>query len=156
MGRSRRPLELSTGRPWGQRWTKYRAALVMAWWRAGRACFYCGHPFAAPQLIEVAHLISPIVAPQLSWDRDNLVPSHGAGKRRCPIPECDLNCNWLSHNAPDAPKDENGADLPFTPQFLTRATAARAQFRAKNGNPGNSRGIPAPSGLRWPDAGRPW
>jgi hypothetical protein len=107
-------------------------------------------------LIEVAHLISPIVAPQLAWDRGNLVPSHGAGKRRCKENRCDLNCNWLAHNSPDAPKDDNGADLPFTPQFMARAVATRAQFRRKNGNPSNSREIPAPSGVIHPQAGRPW
>jgi hypothetical protein len=156
MGRSRVPLELSSGRPYGSRWTRYRAALVMSWHRSGRGCYYCGHSFAAPQLIEAAHLISPLVAPQLAWDRGNLVPSHGAGKRRCPIPECDLNCNWIAHNAPDAPRDNNGADLPFTPEFMARQQKQRARYRAKNGNPAISREIPPPSAGKWADAGRPW
>jgi hypothetical protein len=156
MGRSRRPLELSTGRPHGSRWTRYRAALVMSWFRAGRPCWYCKHGFRAPQLIEVAHLISPLVAPGKAWDRDNLVPSHGAGKRRCSIPECNLNCNWVSHNAPDAPKAADGSDLPFTPEFMARQARQRAQFRAKNGEIGKSREIPAQSGVIHPQVGRPW
>jgi hypothetical protein len=128
----------------------------MSWFRAGRGCYYCGHSFAEPQLIEVAHLISPLVAPRLAWSRDNLVPSHGAGKRRCNASNCGLNCNWLAHNSPDAPKDENGADLPFTPQFMARAVAARAQFLRKNGVIGKSPAIPPLSGEKWPGAGRPW
>jgi hypothetical protein len=129
---------------------------VAAWWRAGRPCYYCGHSFAAPQLIEVAHLISPVVAPHLAWDRGNLVPSHGAGKRRCKERGCDLNCNWLAHNSPDAPKDGNGADLPFTSEFMARQARQRARYRAKNSNPGISREIPPPSPPEPVSHGRPW
>jgi len=149
MGRNRKPLELSTGRPWGSRWTKYRAPLVAGWWRSGRGCYYCGHSFAAPQLIECAHLISTIVAPQLAWSRDNLVPSHGSGNRRCKTNGCGLNCNWLAHNSPDAPKAADGSDLPFTPEFMARQARQRTQFLRK-------RGIPAPGRVilpRFPDNG---
>jgi hypothetical protein len=128
----------------------------MSWWRAGRPCYYCGHSFAAPQLIEVAHLISPIVAPQLSWDRGNLVPSHGAGKKRCPEKECNLNCNWLAHNSPDAPKDESGADLPFTPEFMARQARQRAQFQRKRGIPAIPRAVPRESDGNDIMVGREW
>jgi hypothetical protein len=159
MGRSRRPLELSTGRPHGHRWTKYRAGLVADWWRSGRTCFYCQHGFAAPQLIEVAHLISPIVAPQLAWDRGNLVPAHGAGNRRCKTNWCNLNCNWLAHNSPDAPKAPDGSDLPFTPEFMARQARQRAQFLRKRGILAPKREIPssAPGNGRNGDfCGREW
>lgn len=147
----RKPLELSTGRPHGPRWDAYVKQLRWAWFRAGRPCYYCGHPFAAAQLIEVCHLVSPLIKPELAWSRDNLAPGHGptkkTGNKRCPIPECNLNCNWLAHNSPDAPKDEDGADRPFTPEFLARQQRARAQFRGRNGKPAISREIqPEPPG----------
>ena len=118
-------------------------------------CYYCGHPWD-PGLVEVAHLISPLVRLDLSWDFDNLVPAHGAGKRRCAIQSCQLNCNWLAHNSPDAPKDENGADLPFDAQFLARQARARGQFRGKNGRTARKPSIPPPSGGANELAGREW
>jgi len=159
MGRSRKPLELSTGRPWGSRWTRYRAALVADWGRSGRDCYYCGHSFAAPQLIEAAHLISTIVAPQLAWSRDNLVPSHGSGNRRCKANGCNLNCNWLAHNSPDAPKAADGSDLPFTPEFMARQARQRAQFLRKRGIPSPKQEIPVQSPVNGRNdlmAGREW
>jgi hypothetical protein len=160
MGRTRRPLELSAGRPYGQRWTRYCAGLRAGWFRAGRNCFYCQHPFAAPHLIEVAHLISPLIRADLGWSRDNLVPSHGPGKKtgnkRCPLPECDLNCNWLAHNSPDAPKDKDGADLPFTPEFLARVQRERAQFTGKPVIPGKSRALVVPFRRIDTEKGREW
>jgi hypothetical protein len=161
MGRVRIPAERTVGRPSGPRWSKYRRLVIARW--AGRPCYYCGHGFAAPQLIEVCHLISPILRPDLAWNPGNLVPGHGAGKRRCPHRDengelCDLNCNWLAHNSPDAIKNEAGQDMPFTPQFLARQAKARAQFRRQltigrhsspgqsaiiRANPRNSSGNPA-------------
>jgi hypothetical protein len=156
--RSLKPLELSRGtrRPSGPRWDAWRALLVRGWWGRQVPCYYCGHRFRGPQLIEAAHLISPIVAPEKAFHRDNLVPAHGGGRRRCPEKECNLACNYLAHTAPDAPRDENGADLPFTPQFLARATAARAQFLGKNGKNGARREIPLQFPEKWPGAGRSW
>jgi hypothetical protein len=155
----RKPLELSRGtaRPHGPRWDEWRGLLVAAWWRRQIPCYYCGHPFAGPQLIEAAHLISPIVRPDLAWSRDNLVPAHGAGKngvKRCP--ECRINCNWVAHNAPDARHDEDGRDLPFTPELIAREIATAGNKRWRNGTPGISREIPAPGPVIRPEAGRPW
>ena len=167
MGRARVPLELSRGRPHGSRWTRYTAALRAGWWQAGRSCYYCADPFAAPQLIEAGHLISPAIRPDLAWTPGNLVPCHGGtyrhGNRRCPVPECDLNCNWIAHNSPGMMTDENGADLPFTPQFLAQARLLRANYRGKNGKTAPDREIPpetpaqrsAPGGAAL-SPGRPW
>jgi hypothetical protein len=132
MGRVRIPAERTVGRPSGPRWSKYRKLVIARW--AGRPCYYCGHGFAAPQLIEVCHLISPILRPDLAWNPGNLVPGHGAGKRRCP--ECQLACNYCAAVAPDAIKNDAGEDLPFTPEFLARQQAEHANYLAKNGRPG--------------------
>lgn len=131
MGRSRRPAERSQSRPYGPKWTAYRKALTLRWFAAGQVCYYCRHKFTAPGLIEVCHLISPIVRPDLAWDPGNLAPGHGSTARRCPT--CDLNCNYVAAIAPDAVKDDNGADLPFTDQLIARQVRKRAQFQANNG-----------------------
>lgn len=135
----RKPLEKSRGKPEGPRWSAYRKQLIAQWARQGRTCFYCGHPFAAPGLIEVCHLISKLVRPDLAWDRDNLVPGHGRnagryGNRRCP--ECQLNCNWIAAVNPNAPKDPaTGADLPFSPQFIAEQIA-ELRNSGRNSKPG--------------------
>ena len=152
----RKPYELSRGRPYGSRWTAYCKILRADWFRSGRTCHYCGHGFTAPQLIEVGHLVSPRIRPDLAWDPGVLVPCHGgtykARNKRCPVPECDLNCNWIAHNSPDSRKDENGFDLPFSPQFLARAQAERALFLRRPGNSGKPRPLIVP--FRRVDPGR--
>lgn len=138
MGRVHRP---GSGKPHpsGPRWNTFRAALIRSWGPAP-LCFLCGHK-TAPGLVEVEHRISPIVRPDLAWSKllDNgerqLVPVHGGGKSRCaPPPEgCGLACNQVSSNAPDAPRDKNGASLPFTESFMSRQMALRAKFLARTG-----------------------
>ena len=168
MGRSRVPLQLSAGRPHGTRWTAY-TKLLWAKWGPSPACFYCRDPVL---LGEVAHLISPVIRPDLAWSPDNLVPAHGSGKRRCP--DCHLNCNWLAHNSPDALKDEDGRDLPFTPEFMARQARENARFRAKRAGrpqfpanpPGANAGVTQATPRRGPgnvapgtvpqDPGRDW
>src|SRR5207237_10789383 len=122
--------------------------------------FVWGHGCLGPGFIEVAHLVSPLRRPDLAWSRDNLAPPHGPRKKainkRCPDNSCNLACNYLAAIAPDAPKDESGADLPFTEEFKTRQ-AARNGGKARNS--GKSPAIPAPpagapaGGL---SPGRPW
>jgi hypothetical protein len=139
------PFERSTGKPSGPRWTAYRKVLIAGWARQGAVCFYCRHAFSAPQFIEVCHLISPILRPDLAWRPDNLVPGHGRnagkkGNRRCPF--CQLNCNFIAAMAPDAPKDpETGEDLPFTEEFLARQFALLTNS-GRNSGRSNTSGSP--------------
>jgi hypothetical protein len=131
----RKQFHQRTGRPSGPEWQKLSRLLWKAW-GPGVRCYYCEHPILrGPRgqvLGEIAHLVSPIVAPQLAWEPRNLRPSHGCGARRCREPSCMLACNWLAHNSPDAPKSPaDGRDLPFTPEFRARQAAEAASFLAK-------------------------
>lgn len=128
-------------RPSGPRWDALRKRLIAQWFRESRGCFYCGGSFKAPDLIEVAHLVSPLVRPDLAWSPSNLAPAHGSGKRRSAE---GLACNWLGAVSPDAPKDPlTGADLPFTPEFLARQIADRARQAAKRARDPRGRYVPA-------------
>jgi hypothetical protein len=140
MGRSHIPPGPKT-HPSGPRWNSYRLQLIRSW-GAEPLCWFCLHGFAAvPQLVQVEHRISPLVRPDLAWARylddgqqPQLVPAHGAGRYRCPDPGCNLACNWVSHNAPDAPRDHStGASMPFTPQFMARQIELRRKFLVKSG-----------------------
>lgn len=154
-----RPEDLK--RPSGRTWDAFRQQLIAQWWREGRTCHYCGHGFAAPNLIEVCHLISWRVRPDLGWVRSNLAPGHGrtarTGDRRCPEPSCRLNCNYIA-TAPDAPRDKNGADLPFTPEFTARQVELRRRFLAKSGGIKTQRREVPGTGAnrRATDPGRDW
>jgi hypothetical protein len=70
---------------------------------------------------EVAHLISPLLRPDLGWDRSNLAPAHGSKLRRCP--ECHLNCNWLAAVNPLTPRDPDGRTLPFPAELIPKLQA---------------------------------
>jgi hypothetical protein len=150
---------------------EYSRQLRAGWFRGGRRCYYCGHPFAAPHLIEVGHIISWRLRPDLAWSRDNLAPVHGpskrAGDKRCPETGCNLNCNWIAHNTPDAPRRQDGTSLPFTPEFLARAQAERVSFLRKPAlkpvtvrgtprKPAESRPLTVPFRPADRDTGRPW
>ena len=179
MGRAYVPAELSSGRPSGPKWSAYARMLKARWWQAGRRCYYCSHRFLGPDYMEAAHLISPLVAPAKGWSPDNLVPAHGSTKRvdrRCPEPDCQLNCNWAAHNSPlcHSNKNPDGEDLPFTPEILALLQADRRQFlaakraipRDSGGNPGQAPRklvIPfradagdAAANRRVTEPGRPW
>lgn len=126
--RAPKPLEMSSGVQSGPRWTAYCRLLRAQWFRAGERCHYCSHPFAAPELIEVCHLLRKESIPAGTLWRDlPLAPGHGRnagtnGNRRCPV--CQLNCNYLSFAVFDAPRDpETGLDLRFPAAFIAREMA---------------------------------
>ena len=156
-----KPLHLSRGKPAGPRWLKLRAILIRGWAGQGRPCFYCGHGFLSPDLIEVCHRISPILDAGRAWDRTNLVPGHGSGRRRCPEPSCNLACNYVAAIAPDMMKNSDGEDMPFTEEFKARQALSWRNSPKNSGQirrnsaaiipePGPSRQGPGPS------AGRDW
>ena len=137
---TRKPYQLRNGRPSGPEWQKYCKLLWAQWAQqpGGLTCYYCGEPIAGPAYGEVAHLISPILRPDLAWDgRHNLRPSHGSGKRRS---AAGLNCNWIAALAPDMRKDADSRDLPFTPELLARQAAESANFLAKRNRDRDRRG----------------
>ena len=141
-------------RPSGPLWDARRKHLIAGWFRQGRPCYYCGHGFRAADLTEVGHVISWMIRPDLADSRENLVPAHGGGRFRCPEPSCDLACNQVSHQAPDAPRDpRTGASLPFTETFMARQTALRQRFLARSGQPARAGGRAAAVVT---DPGREW
>jgi hypothetical protein len=168
VGRSHIPAGPKT-HPSGPRWSAFRLSLIRSW-GPSPVCWFCGHGFAAvPQLVQVEHRISPLLRPDLAWSRylddgqdPQLVPAHGAGRYRCPDPPdgCGIACNWVSHNAPDAPRDKNknGASLPFTPEFMARQMELRRRFLAKSGGTkGQSAKAPVASPSPFQaQSGRPW
>jgi hypothetical protein len=148
----------------------FRAGLWAAW--RGRPCWFCGHHIIAG-LGEVEHRISPSLRPDLAfathWKGEEfLVPVHGGGKRRCPEPGCNLDCNAIAGgNA--APRDELGRSAKWPPEFLERKQAERAAYKAREGRTSVARRSPVnrvtaePAGKSLPsqrrvyaDAGRPW
>ena len=144
-----------SGPAWDARCRRWRAR----WFAQGRACLYCGHGFRAAGLIEVAHVISWKIRPDLAedWAGGNLAPAHGGGRSRCPV--CDLACNQVSQNAPDAPRDPvTRASLPFGAQFMEMQIAERRRFLANPRNSGRKSpelpGTP-PAPFRAP-VGREW
>lgn len=148
MPRIRKPVGVATGRPEGRRWTEWRNVLIRAWLRQGKPCFYCSHDLGSnPSLVEAGHLVSPLIAPELAWDRDNLVGCHGKGERRCKT--CGNNCNWLAHNSPDASNDK-----PFTPEFMARQ-AANTRAKGKN-TESLEQPIERKPPSSWAETGREW
>jgi hypothetical protein len=133
------------------RWQKFRRQLIATELR-GLSCWYCGHPFASRDLIEIEHRISPSLRPDLAWQpwwrgQRFLVPVHGGGRRRCPDPDCNLNCNMIAGgNA--APRDEMGRSAPWSPEFLARKQAERATYRAREGRSSVVRRPRAAAGVR--------
>jgi hypothetical protein len=102
----------------------------------GASCWFCGHHIVRG-LGEIEHRISPSLRPELAWKiffsgEPFLVPVHGGGKRRCPEPGCDLDCNAIAGgNA--APRDELGRSAKWSPEFLERKQAERRTYRAREG-----------------------
>jgi hypothetical protein len=110
------------------------------------------------------------------------VPVHGGGKRRCPEPGCDLDCNAIAgSNA--APRDELGRSAQWSGEFLAAKQAERRTYRAREGVSSVTRtrgerarraalGLDKPAWMRpdprendkaltirprvYSDAGRPW
>jgi hypothetical protein len=82
---------------------------------------YCSHP-VLPGLGEVAHRISPLLRPDLGWEKSNLAPAHGAGRRRCP--DCYLACNFVAAISPIVPRSENGETLSWSPELIVRLQAS--------------------------------
>jgi hypothetical protein len=118
VGRSLKPITLTkSGRPGGPRWVLLRKRLF-AMWGPAPPCVYCRHPVFGPDRGEIAHIISPLIRPDLAWSVSNLRPAHGSGPRRCA--DCGLNCNWVSHNSPLAPRGPNGESLPFSEDLIVK------------------------------------
>lgn len=116
------------------RWRVFTRQLWGSW--RGRGCFFCGHRIV-PGLGEVEHRISPSLRPELAWapwwkGEEFLVPVHGGGKRRCPEPSCDLDCNAIAgSNA--APRDALGRSAAWSPEFLARKQEERRTYRGREG-----------------------
>jgi len=163
------------------RWQDFRRWLLADPLR-GQPCWFCGHHFRERNLAEIEHRISPSLRPDLAWSphwrgEPFLVPVHGGGKRRCPEPSCDLDCNAIAGgNA--APRDALGRSAQWSPEFLAGKQAERRTYRAREGRssvartaarnrglmPGSWAADPPPrkpprkepSRRVWADAGRPW
>jgi hypothetical protein len=125
-------------RPAGPKWVEYCKRLFSnipgIGWGPEPRCYYCGHTVHGRDCGEVAHIISPLLRADLAWSRPNLRPSHGGDhtrtggqNKRCQ--DCGLNCNWLAHNSPDAPRDGHGRSLPFTPGFIAAKQAQQPRRR---------------------------
>jgi hypothetical protein len=149
----------------------FRRAL-WARWGPGVPCWFCGHHIRSG-LGEIEHRISPRLRPDLAfttWWRGEpfLVPVHGGGRRRCPEPGCDLDCNAIAGgNA--APRDELGRSARWSETFLAGRQAERAAHVARTGRRASPRrglpGKPAAEPQRQParvparpraDVGRAW
>jgi len=134
----RRTVSRMTARPHGldgQIAKNFRKALWDAW-GPGVSCWFCGHRIIRG-CGEIEHRISPSLRPDLafatSWRGEQfLVPVHGGGKRRCPEPGCDLDCNAIAGgNA--APRDELGRSARWPPEFLARKQEERRTYQAREG-----------------------
>lgn len=162
MSRSVRPLELSRGKPTGPRWAAYRKMLFRRW--GNRPCWYCHEPIA-PGMGEVEHRISWRRRPDLAWQEfcpdgePNLVPVHGAGRKRSPS---GLACNLIAASNTVA-RDEMGRPLPFSTEYIAEKVSERRAFLA-SGRAGKQfpRNPPAPAAdlpprkLISPFHGRDW
>ena len=130
-------------------------------WGQSPLCYlasHCGHRIL-PGLGTIQHLLSQTAYPALRFEPSNVRPCHAGGKRRCPEPECDLDCQAIAASN-TAPRDPAGRPLPFPPAYLAAKQAERAAHRAagERGEPPSGHPGAAPAARPRPaaDTGRPW
>lgn len=129
----------------GREWTAFRTRLFSHDGPFfGKPCYHCGHPII-PGCGTVQHLISPAIWPEGKYRLGNLVPAHhgdyrrtGGPNKRCPLPECDLDCQSIAAGN-TCPRDEEGRPLPFPAAYLAEKQRERRAFLARGGTPRSAR-----------------